>query len=499
MGLRRKINYQWQLFIPLVATLWLIIGALAVWLLMSEREMRKNQIDEQLKLVCERIAKANEQDIDPGPFMDFAIQYFRDSPLYDRIRISVYKDGNLIKVAGDPISLSDSERALGAGITQHPNVEIETDEAPEDNFFCYNVSKSSDGRVVVYGALPFTTTTTDALKPSMKVVWGILLLAIAVTILSYFSTRYFGRNISILRSVAERAATDPNFIPPMDYPHDELGDISRQIVYMYNERSKAMQQQKREHSVALHAIEEKARLKRQLTNNINHELRTPIGVIKGYLDTILENPDMDDASRNHFLRKAQEHVNRLVNLITDVSAITRLEEGGDLIATEELDFHDVAYTISNDLAESGALGKMNFNFDVPYDCKVLGNYNLLSGMIINLAKNAGAYSKGSTCELVMTGEDAKFYRFEFRDDGVGVGEEHIPHLFERFYRIDSGRSRKSGGTGLGLPIVQNTVLAHGGTIEVKNRPEGGLVFAFTLPKYKQHRTGDADLRQTQRK
>lgn len=486
MGLRRKINYQWQLFIPLVATLWLVIGALAIWLIMSEREVRKNQIDEQLKLVCERIAKANEQDIDPGPFMDFAIQYFRDSPLYDRIRISVYKDGNLIKVAGDPISLSDSERALGAGITQHPNVEDEAD-ANDGKFFCYNVSKSTDGRVVVYGALPFTTTTTDALKPSMQVVWGILLLAVAVTILSYFSTRYFGRNITILRNVAERAATDPNFIPPMDYPHDELGDISRQIVYMYNERSKAMQQQKREHAVALHAIEEKARTKRQLTNNINHELRTPIGVIKGYLDTILENPDMDECSRNHFLRKAQEHVNRLVNLISDVSAITRLEEGGELISTEELDFHDIAYTVSSDFAESGALGTMEFNYDVPFDCKVLGNYNLLSGMIINLAKNAGAYSKGKTCELVMTGEDENFFKFEFRDDGVGVGEEHIPHLFERFYRIDSGRSRKSGGTGLGLPIVQNTVLAHGGTIEVSNRATGGLCFAFTLPKYKPHR------------
>ncbi len=193
---------------------------------------------------------------------------------------------------------------------------------------------------------------------------------------------------------------------------------------------------------------------------------------------------MDEASRTHFLRKAQEHVDRLVNLIADVSAITRLEEGGELISTEELDYHDVAYTISSDLEESGALGKMSFNFDIPLDCKINGNYNLLSGMIINLCKNAAAYSKGDLCELILTGEDEKYYHFEFRDNGVGVGEEHLPHLFERFYRIDSGRSRKAGGTGLGLPIVQNTVIAHGGTITVENGELGGLAFKFSLPKYR---------------
>ena len=193
---------------------------------------------------------------------------------------------------------------------------------------------------------------------------------------------------------------------------------------------------------------------------------------------------MDDASRNHFLRKAQEHVERLVNLIADVSAITRLEEGGDLISTEELNYHDLAYTISSDLEESGTFGNFTFNFDIPLDCRIVGNYNLLSGMIINLCKNAASYSKGTHCELVMTGEDDKFYYFDFRDDGIGVGEEHLPHLFERFYRIDSGRSRKAGGTGLGLPIVQNTILAHGGTIMVENGELGGLSFKFSLRKVK---------------
>ncbi len=138
----------------------------------------------------------------------------------------------------------------------------------------------------------------------------------------------------------------------------------------------------------------------------------------------------------------------------------------------------------SDLAESDILGDMEFVYDIPTDCIIRGNASLLSAMIMNLAKNAAAYSKGTECGVRLDGEDKNFYRFVFFDNGNGVGEEHLPHLFERFYRVDSGRSRKTGGTGLGLPIVQNTIHAHGGSIEVRNNPEGGLEFIYTLPKIK---------------
>lgn len=484
MGLRRKISYQWQLFIPLVVTLWVIIFGMAYWQFHNERQYRQSQIYEQLSLVNARIIASYETDINPLPFVDFVCTYYRENPVYDRMKVSVYKDGVLERAWGEPIALRDGDNKPTSVFSERELQREPDDMTASGQYFFYLPQVSKDGRVVVYTALPFDNDVLGATLPSYNLFWIVLVLGITMTVLSFVSTRYFGRNISILRTFAERAATDPDFMPPMDYPHDELGDISRQIIFMYNQRSQAMQRQKREHAIALHAIEEKARSKRQLTNNINHELRTPIGVIKGYLDTILENPDMDDASRNHFLRKAQEHVERLVNLIADVSAITRLEEGGDLISTEELNYHDLAYTIASDLEESGSLGNFTFSFDVPLDCRVVGNYNLLSGMIINLCKNAASYSKGTYCELVMTGEDEKFYYFDFRDNGVGVGEEHLPHLFERFYRIDSGRSRKAGGTGLGLPIVQNTILAHGGSITVDNGELGGLSFKFSLRKVK---------------
>lgn len=488
MASRRRISFQWQLFIPLVAGMWIVLIAMGLWTFRTNYQYKLNRAYEQLNLVNERILRfyydgATENEI--RPYLEFVYNYYRDSPEFDRIRISVYEDGRLRYSYGEPIELTAEELDQDAGLTTSPGVDLipEMNQLPDDQqYFYYKSTPSADGRLNIITVLPFDKDIIAAVTPSLRVFVALLLVAIAITIIAYFASRHFARNIRLLRSVAEKAASDPNFIPAVDFPHDELGDINRQIVHIFNERAQAMKRQKREHVVAMHAIEEKAKAKRQMSSNINHELRTPIGVIKGYLDTIIENPDMDANTRQHFIAKAQQHANRLVSLISDVSAITRLEDGGELISTEELDFHDVAFTLSSDVEESGVLGNMAFNFDVPLDCKIMGNYNLLNGMIMNLCRNAAAYSKGDLCELLCVGEDEKFYTFVFRDNGVGVGEEHIPHLFERFYRVDSGRARKAGGTGLGLPIVQSTVLAHGGSITVENRPTGGLSFRFTLPK-----------------
>lgn len=107
---------------------------------------------------------------------------------------------------------------------------------------------------------------------------------------------------------------------------------------------------------------------------------------------------------------------------------------------------------------------------------------MLTSAISNLFKNAAIHSRGTRIGMSLVSESENFYTFSFWDNGQGVSEEHIPHLFERFYRVDAGRSRKSGGTGLGLPIVKNTIDSLGGAISVYNRSKGGLEFLFTLKK-----------------
>lgn len=154
-------------------------------------------------------------------------------------------------------------------------------------------------------------------------------------------------------------------------------------------------------------------MKRELTNNLNHELKTPIGVIRGYIDTILSTPDMDDQTRTRFLQRAQQNVNRLCTMFEDVSTMTRLEEAGAKIPLTDVNFHDLLFTLENDMNDSGIYGNMEFSYDVPINCHVRGNSTLLSGMISNLAKNASIHSHGTKMGVKLVIESPQFYTFAF--------------------------------------------------------------------------------------
>lgn len=338
----------------------------------------------------------------------------------------------------------------------------------------------------IYVFLPYTKEVASTLSASTTRFWLIFFtIAFFVTIMAYISSQYFTRNIRILRSFINKAVNDPDFVATgLAFPHDEMGDISRQIISLYNQRIHEMERREKEHQIALNAIEDKERMKRELTGNINHELKTPVGVIQGYLDTIVNDPDMAPETRERFLRKAQNNVHRLSALIADISAITKLESGGKFVNVEEINFHDLIFKLDNYVTENKLLGKMKFTYDLPFNCKVLGNDSLLTSVILNFIKNSVAYSGGKVCHIECCNEDDDFYYFNYYDDGVGVPPESLPHIFERFYRINAGRSRETGGTGLGLAIVEVTINSLGGKIDVQNRIPSGLEYHFSLPKFK---------------
>lgn len=479
MGLKKHISYQWRFLLPMVALIWLVVVVLGVYMYHNERQLKIDNIRAQVSLVNARILYAYDHDNDPQAFLEFVEAFYVQDPLFDKIRVSVYHAGRLIYNVGEPIS-PDISLDHSSGLTTKTNDQSETFESRTRNNVFYEVSQSADHRITVYTMLPFDDDVTRASSVSQSVIVILLVVALIATILAYLMARRMGHNLRMLRDFGTRAASDPNFVPSTDFSHDEFGDIARQIVRFYNERQQSTLKLKREHTVAMHALEEKTRLKRDLTNNVNHELKTPIGVIKGYLDTIREHHDMDEASREHFMKKINEHVDRLIHLLEDLSSITRLEYGSNMISTEPIDFHEIVFQAVSDLETSGIMGSMTFNYDIPTYCRVIGNAGLLTAMIANLAKNAAAYSKGTECNLILTDRDEEFFHFAFYDNGVGVKESSLPHIFERFFREDTGRSRKRGGTGLGLCIVQNTVQAHGGTIMASNREGGGLLFRFTL-------------------
>ena len=232
--------------------------------------------------------------------------------------------------------------------------------------------------------------------------------------------------------------------------------------------------------------EEQARLKRQLTQNIAHELKTPVSSIQGYLETILSNPNISPENMHTFLERSYAQSNRLTTLLRDISVLTRMDEAPDMVERESIDLSKIVKDMLNEVAlglEEKQIRVINL---LPPRLILVGNHSLVYSIFRNLTDNTIAYA-GTGVQITINcfREDDRYYYFSYSDNGVGVAETHLNRLFERFYRVDKGRSRKLGGTGLGLAIVKNAVLFHGGTIFAKKAPQGGLEFIFTLQKHKE--------------
>ncbi len=233
---------------------------------------------------------------------------------------------------------------------------------------------------------------------------------------------------------------------------------------------------------------EKTRLlKQEMTNNIAHELRTPVTSIRGYLETILNiyRDESSDERIHNFLDRAYAQTIRLSELIQDISMLTKIEEAADRFELEPVMMRELLVELKADLADDLDGRQDKFTVDVPESVVIYGSRTLLYSIFRNLAENSISYA-GKQIDIVVRcyNENEDTYFFEFYDSGTGVEEKHLVRIFERFYRVNEGRTRITGGSGLGLSIVRNAVLFHRGSIVAKNRSEGGLWFLMTFPKKK---------------
>lgn len=226
-------------------------------------------------------------------------------------------------------------------------------------------------------------------------------------------------------------------------------------------------------------------LKQEMTGNIAHELRTPVTSIRGYLETVLEQT-LDEEKKKHFITRAYHQTMVLSELIQDITLITKIEEAPHSFKMENVNIWRLLDMLKNDLAISLNEKNIDMQWNLPEDLMVRGNQNLLYAIFRNLTDNAIRYAgKNIKIRISKYNEDRDHYYFSFYDTGTGIADEsRLNRLFERFYRINEGRTRDSGGSGLGLSIVKNAVAFHKGTITVKNRKEGGLVFLFKILRSK---------------
>lgn len=229
--------------------------------------------------------------------------------------------------------------------------------------------------------------------------------------------------------------------------------------------------------------EEESRMKRQLTQNVAHELKTPVSSIQGYLETIITNPNLPDEKWQFFLERCYSQSTRLTGLLRDISVLNRLDEAAEMFDLAEISIPRLIGEIEKECSKEMEERHITSELVLPGNPTIYGNYSLLYSIFRNLYDNAIAYAgEGIKITINCYKEDPKYYYFSFADNGIGVSEDHINRIFERFYRVDKGRSRKVGGTGLGLSIVKNGVNFHKGQITAKSSPGKGMIFFFTLKK-----------------
>ena len=296
----------------------------------------------------------------------------------------------------------------------------------------YFYSATKGERVIVRTAIPYSSSLDELLKADWNFLIVMISISVVMSVVAFFITRKLGKNIERIK-------------------HYE-------------------------------AEQEKDLLKRQLTNNINHELKTPVASIQVCLETLLSGISLSDEKRQELIERCYTNNERLRRLLNDVSLITRMEDGSALISKERIVVNDIVKEVAEELEIMPKEERLNLHTNFDEQVVMEGNISLIGSIFRNLTENAIAYSEGRNIYISLLENNDEECRISFEDDGKGVQEGQLPRLFERFYRVDKGRSRQKGGTGLGLAIVKHAVQFHGGTIKASNRSDGGLRFEFSLKK-----------------
>ena len=423
-----KVSYHRRVLIFFLGFLWAIVICFIGFQYMREKQYKSDFLSAQLQLYNRNLLYQVDEGLQLQQYIDS-----HEKP-FEELRITIVSLNGAV-VYDNKISLDslnnhryrpEIEEAIKKGSGYHIGRHSESD----GRLYFYSATKGE--RAIVRTAIPYSSDLKELLKADWSFLVLMILLSIFVSILSYFASRRLGRTIEKMNKIRQE--------------------------------------------------QEKNKLKRQLTNNINHELKTPVASIQICLETLLSGVELSDEKRVELIERCYVNNARLRNLLNDVSLITRMEDGSLLISKEPVVLNDIIGEIHKELDVVSEGEKMTLHTDFKDIITVCGNLSLIGSIFRNLTENAIAYSGGKNIYITLLANDADSCTISFEDDGRGVDPKKLHRLFERFYRIDKGRSRQIGGTGLGLSIVKHAVQFHGGNITVTNRPGGGLKFVFTLSK-----------------
>ncbi|MBR5478283.1 MAG: HAMP domain-containing histidine kinase [Bacteroidaceae bacterium] len=473
-----KLSYHKRLFLMLLTFSWSIILCFVGFQYIREKQYKSEFLNAQLQLYNRHLIERVENGLPYENYINI------NKKPFDELRISIITlSGAVIydnMLAVDSLDNHRMRPEIADAIKKGTAYRIGRQSASDGREYFYSATKGE--RVIVRTAIPYSSSLNELLKADWSFLGVMLIISFTMSILAYFATRRLGKNIERLNRFAAKAEKGESFDEEEPFPNDELGSISNHIVQLYAQWQQTIKDRDIAHEATLREEQEKIRIKRQLTNNINHELKTPVASIQVCLETLLSGINLSEEKRLELIERCYTNNERLRHLLGDVSLITRMEDGSQLIGKEPVSINNIIDEIAAELEimpeeERFALHS-NFNEQVVVD----GNLSLIGSIFRNLTENTIAYSGGKNIYISLVENNEDWCRICFEDDGCGVEEKQLPRLFERFYRVDKGRSRQMGGTGLGLAIVKHAVQFHGGNINVTNRPGGGLKFEFTIKK-----------------
>jgi len=558
-----------------------VFTAAIVYLEQSEEkkyrtESLENQLDGYAEIIHEYILKNN--------LKDSTISHLNELVpiLPEEIRVTIIaRDGQVLfdKEVSNLNSLENhtSRPEIMQALYNNygANIRISTSTQREYLYYAKYYSNSFFVRV----ALPYNIETKELLKANNLFIYTVgILFLVVLLILNYVAGR-FGKSISQLKKFASEIKDNKLLAEDIQFPDDELGDISKEIIDIFQQKEEkknaiALEREKFIQHFRLSAegicifsdkkaviyanthfiqyinliadepvlsnesifkvdifnpvsdfinnknktenhfsfeinkngkifliqtiiyednsfevtikditkMEKTRLLKQEMTNNIAHELRTPVTSLRGYLETLTQQ-DVDKEKQQLFINRAYIQSLRLSNLIEDVSLLSKIEEPTSHFPVEDINLRQLVNEVRIDLSDKLEKSSIQLFLSIDDKISINGNHTLLYSIFRNLMDNSISYA-GENIEIHINSymEDDKYVYMSYYDTGKGVEEKHLNRLFERFYRVNEGRTRNSGGSGLGLSIVKNAVLFHKGEIEVKNRTYGGLEFLFTLIK-----------------
>jgi signal transduction histidine kinase len=436
-GLKTKISFQKRLFIYLFLSFVFFLFCFFSFQYYREKVFKKEWLNSRLQIINTQIGNiVSEQKSEFPETINSEISSLvgeKQKSEFASLRVTIIDSfGNVVfDTEKDSFFFQNHLNRPEVNIAMKNGMAYTVRRHSETTDIDYFYSSQKINEYIVRSAIPYNLSMKELLGVDKVFLWFMLIIATIIVIFLYIFTHRSGRN------------------------------VEQELLLQENEKN---------------------RIKRQLTQNINHELKTPVSSIRGYLETILCNPEISKEQMFDFVEKSYNQVDRLSQLLKDVATLTRIDEANTLIEKQSVDIQEIIQEIINDITLLPDNKRMDVKTNINRPTVVQGNPTLLHSIFGNLADNAIAHSGGQSIFINIINETEKDCLFSFSDNGTGIEAKHLSRIFERFYRIDKGRSRKLGGTGLGLSIVKNAVAFHGGVIKAKIAESGGLELIFNIKK-----------------